>query len=174
MHLDFQDDAYYDTYNDRTSVVDSILQARVYKFGLAAALARKGTRGGATTPTAELSTYYLLRSAIPVPKPTPQAAADATAYGTDKNKKQRKVKKDKKGGVTVVEEGPRGQVKVTAAVASELDAVRERLEESVDDQGKLRFNKIFATPDLPVKLEICSGGGEWAVKQVSYQYKCQE
>jgi hypothetical protein len=41
-----------------------------------------------------------------------------------------------------------------------------------DDAGQLRMGRVFGGPAttgarLPVKLEICSGGGEWAVTQAA-------
>jgi hypothetical protein len=143
-------------------VADAILLARVNKFGLAAALGKKCGRG--STPVAELRDYYVVRSSVPAPAvPAPKKTDDS-----NKGKKKGKGKKDKKKS-NVAEEAPLGLVKVPSAVASELDAVRSRVEECVDESGKLCFNSIFSTPDLPVKLEICSGGGEWAVKQVTDQ-----
>ncbi len=51
-------------------------------------------------------------------------------------------------------------------------AFRSYSEAILDAQGNIDFHRIFQSADgtqgtLPVKLEICSGAGEWAVSQVS-------
>lgn len=47
-----------------------------------------------------------------------------------------------------------------------LNLLEEMLGNSIDDEGHIDINKIFGNNNSN-KLEICSGGGEWAVNQAS-------
>ncbi|KAJ1394757.1 hypothetical protein B484DRAFT_459110, partial [Ochromonadaceae sp. CCMP2298] len=56
-------------------------------------------------------------------------------------------------------------------------AVVEKVLRSIDESGFLKFDRVFAplvgkeVQALPVKLEICSGDGEWVVAQASADYE---
>lgn len=60
------------------------------------------------------------------------------------------------------------KILVTEQVAQGLTEVREYLDHCFTTSTYLNFNQLFGndSPQLPLKLEICSGFGEWIVKQV--------
>ena len=51
-----------------------------------------------------------------------------------------------------------------------LDSSMRKLDSSLDADRKIDFTKVFggARAELPTMLEVCSGGGEWAVDQARY------
>jgi hypothetical protein len=45
---------------------------------------------------------------------------------------------------------------------------KEKIQHYVHADGTLNFSEVFSDqPELPIKLEICSGNGEWVVQQVT-------
>ncbi|CAE7507401.1 trmB [Symbiodinium microadriaticum] len=175
----------------RNSLVDTLLLARVSKFGLAAALTKKCT--AVTSMAAEGMVDYNIRRALGQPAAAtlaveashtlPVRTEEMSAKDKDKAMRAKKKAKEKKKAAAATaalleSASPATCIKVAPAVALEIDGVRSHLTECVDEFGRLVFSKIFSNScspesgdgadsprELPVKLEICSGGGEWAVKQ---------
>ena len=63
-----------------------------------------------------------------------------------------------------------GLAPLVACGAADADGVAARLEKCVSKAGRLRWGKIFkerggSDAPLPVRLEICSGSGDWVVAQ---------
>jgi len=50
-------------------------------------------------------------------------------------------------------------------VPQKLSDVTARFKEQVNVEGHMMLPTIFDKPERPIKLEICSGSGEWAVEQ---------
>lgn len=51
-----------------------------------------------------------------------------------------------------------------------LDAATRKLDASFDPDARIDFSKVFGSSraELPTMLEVCSGGGEWAVDQARH------
>ena len=162
----------------KDQVVDELLLARLSKFGQHAALSKK--HGNMVVSTKDGTDYHVLRHLAPSSQAAVKGSDPTTTEGqSGKNKKKGKGKgkKGKKGDDTDVPP-PGVLVRIPPQVTTAVNAARSSLEECVDSNGRLLFSRIFGSDiadsesgdvgeaSFPIKMEICSGGGEWAVKQV--------
>jgi hypothetical protein len=139
-------------------VADNLLAALVTSLGYEKALMKRST-APSTTPV-EFELYR-----IPQVDESPQEMAPKV-----QNKKNKKAKKERKPKKDVP-----STLLVTEPIAEGLREMREHLENCFTSSGHLELDRLFgdqAVDRLPLKLEICSGFGEWAVKQVPYQSNC--
>mmetsp|Transcript_16942 Transcript_16942/g.25562 ORF Transcript_16942/g.25562 Transcript_16942/m.25562 type:complete len:749 (+) Transcript_16942:52-2298(+) len=152
---------------EKIAIVDAILSALVHKFGLVEVL-RKSTGCGSGGTTVD---YIIERSAGDTANSKPDG--DETPSGKLKKKGKGKSKaKSKPIPGTIVPS--KRTVTIPTSVADALDNMRAHLDSVFTDTGVMNFTNLFASSNKelheeetqrPVKLEICSGAGEWAVKQ---------
>ncbi len=122
--------------------MDSLLRALVKKLGYDKALGKLNAE-----PNTKLVKFSLIRQ---------KEESNISSSSSKKSKKSTSKLSDL------------NLIKVTPQVSTNLVEMRQYLEDCFTPNGFLKFNHLFHRKfgDLPVKLEICSGFGEWAVKQV--------
>ena len=182
-HRIFSFDLQSSSNDTRNKLVDTLLLARVSKFGLAAALTKKY---GTSVASSDLIEYNIVQAGQSAPtvsssNDTDGCEGDGDSAARAKKKAKEKMKKAAAAAAAAILESaaPVTSLRVAPGVSAEMDAARSHLTECLDEYGRLVFRKIFdnskttdkegneeTATELPVKLEICSGGGEWVVKQV--------
>jgi hypothetical protein len=132
-------------------VTDNLLAALVTSLGYEKALAKRSVGSSAAPVEFELHR-------VPQVQNRPQEIVPEV-----KNKKNKKAKREKKPKKDVS-----STLLVSEPIAEGLREMREHLENCFTSSGHLELSRLFSEEHqrLPLKLEICSGFGEWAVKQV--------
>jgi hypothetical protein len=132
--------------NQKTFLVDDLLAAMVWSLGYEKALMKKYT--DSTNPVQ----FQLKRISQPSDLPTSKP---------EKKKGKKPKPKTKKTPSS-------SSLLVPELIAEGLREMRGHLENCFTSTGSLEPCHLFRDEDqsLPLKLEICSGFGEWAVKQV--------
>ena len=112
-------------------------------------------------------------------------AVDSVLFGESAAPSSKRGGKKKKKGKTAITapQEPVGRVEDVLGVDNEAEAthtesilrgIGRRLHSYLRNDGKIDFSAVFADPkpantttrELPLRMEICSGSGEWAAKQV--------
>ena len=136
--------------NKKIVLVDDLLAALVWSLGYHKALMKR------TTDTSNVVQFQLKRIC---------SFSEDLFVTQPEKKKGKKTKQNHK----INKIPPSSCITVPESVAEELKEMRDHLESSFTSTNSLEPSRLFPHEDqsLPLKLEICSGFGEWAVKQVT-------
>jgi hypothetical protein len=137
----------------KTLLVDDLLAALVWSLGYEKALMKQ------TTETSSVVQFQLKRIS--------QSSEDLSSTQPEKKKGKRPKQKQKMKKIP-----SSSSISVPESIAEGLREMRDHLENCFTSTNCLEPCRLFRdeAQSLPLKLEICSGFGEWAVKQVSRKF----
>ena len=156
-----------DTRTDSNTTVEQLVEGLLLRFGLGAILSRLSSASIANSPSASASTRTTS---------SPSSAAAALAKSStkiDATFSEPLSKKDKiKAQVARKRERERELDKEKQSLLygippAYIEIARSHMRKCVNDNGCFNFGAVFGADNSskPLKLEICSGAGEWAVAQ---------